>query len=57
MYLAQGLTRKKQHLDEDEFLDVVTMPFQQLVEQVMDGTIEDAKTVATVLKTKVLLGL
>ena len=36
MYLAQGLTRKKQHLDEDEFLDVVTMPFQQLVEQVMD---------------------
>ena len=26
------------------------MPFDQLVEQVMDGTIEDAKTVATVLK-------
>ena len=57
MYLAQGLTRKKQHLDEDEFLDVVTMPFQQLVEQVMDGTITDAKTVATTLKVKVLLGL
>ena len=36
---AQGLTRKKQHLDEDELLDVVTMPFQQLVEQVMDGTL------------------
>ena len=57
MYLAQGLTRKKQHLDEDEFLDVVTMPFQQLVEQVMDGAITDAKTVATTLKVKVLLGL
>ena len=57
MYLAQGLTRKKQHLDEDEFLDVVTMPFQHLVEQVMDGTITDAKTVATTLKVKVLLGL
>ena len=57
MYLAQGLTHKKQHLDEDEFLDVVTMPFQQLVEQVMDGTITDAKTVATTLKVKVLLGL
>ena len=26
-----------QHLDEDEFLDVVTMPFDQLVRQVMDG--------------------
>ena len=57
MYLARGLTRKKQHLDEDEFLDVVTMPFDQLVEQVMDGAITDAKTVSTTLKVKVLLGL
>lgn len=57
MYLARGLTRKAQHLDDDEFLDVVTMPFDQLVEQVMDGTITDAKTVSTTLKVKVLLGL
>lgn len=57
MYLARGLTRKEQHPDEDEFLDVVTMPFGELVEQVMDGSITDAKTVATVLKVKVLLGL
>ena len=33
------------------------MPFDQLLSQVMDGTITDAKTVATVLKVKVLLGL
>ena len=57
MYLARGLTRKGQHLDEDEFLDVVTMPFEELVGQVMDGTITDAKTVAATLKVKVLLGL
>ena len=57
MYLARGLTRKGQHLDEDEFLDVVTMPFDQLVKQVMDGTITDGKTVSTTLKVKVLLGL
>ena len=57
MYLARGLTRKGQHLDEDEFLDVVTMPFGQLVEQVMDGTITDGKTVSPTLKVKVLLGL
>lgn len=57
MYLARGLTRNAQHLDEDEFLDLVTMPFDQLVRQVMDGTITDAKTVATTLKVKVLLGL
>lgn len=57
MYLARGLTKLEQHLDEDEFLDVVAMPFGQLVDQVMDGTITDAKTVATTLKVKVLLGL
>ena len=57
MYLARELTRKEQHLDEDEFLDVVTMPFAQLAEQVMDGTITDAKTVSTTLKVKVMLGL
>ena len=57
MYLARGLTRKKQHLDEDEFLDVVAMPFDELARQVLDGTITDAKTVSTTLKVKVLLGL
>ena len=57
MYLAQGLTRKGQHLDEDEFLDVVTMPFDELVKQIMDGTVTDGKTVSTTLKVKVLLGL
>ena len=57
MYLARGLSRCQQHPDEDEFLDVITMPFAQLVEQVMDGTITDAKTVSTTLKVKVLLGL
>jgi ADP-ribose pyrophosphatase len=57
MYLARGLKRSAQHLDEDEFLDVVTMPFDTLVAQVMDGTIIDAKTVATTLKVKTLLGL
>ena len=55
MYLARDLTRKEQHLDEDEFLDVVIMPFEELVAQVMDGTITDAKTVAAVLKVKALL--
>lgn len=57
MYLARGLTQRAQHLDEDEFLNVVTMPFDELVRQVMDGTITDAKTVTTALKVKVLLGL
>ncbi len=57
MYLARGLTGVSRHPDEDEFLDVVTMPFGELARQVMDGTVTDAKTVAAVLKVKVLLGL
>ena len=48
---------RSRHPDEDEFLDVLTMPFDELFAQVMDGTVTDAKTVATVLKTKYLLGL
>ena len=57
LYLAQELTFGATHPDEDEFLDVLTMPFDELFAQVMDGTVTDAKTVATVLKTKYLLGL
>ena len=57
MYLARRLKRREQHLDKDEFLDVLVMPFETLVKQVMDNTITDGKTAAATLKTKVLLGL
>lgn len=57
MYLARNIKHSQQHLDEDEFLNVEIMSFDTLLEQVMDGTIEDAKTVAATLKTKILLGL
>ena len=57
MYLARGLCQVGQHLDEDEFLNVEYRSFDELVRQVMDGTITDAKTVAATLKVKVLLGL
>ena len=57
LYLARNVKIGEQHLDEDEFLNVEVMSFDQLLAQVMDGTIEDAKTVAATLKTKILLGL
>ena len=55
MYLARDLKQTDSHPDEDEFLDVVKMSFDELLEQVMSGEITDAKTVATVLKTKLFL--
>ena len=57
MYLARDLTFGEAHLDEDEFLNLERVPFDQLVEQVLSGEIRDAKTIAAVLKAKVLLGL
>ena len=57
MYLARGLTFGEAHLDEDEFLNLERVPFDQLVEQVLSGEIRDAKTIAVVLKGKLLLHL
>lgn len=57
MYLARGLTQSEAKPDEDEFLNVVKIPFDTLVEQVMSGEIIDGKTVAAILKTKVYLEL
>lgn len=56
MYLARDLTFGETHLDEDEFLNLERVPFDQLVEQVLSGKIKDAKTIAVVLKGKLLLG-
>ncbi len=57
MYLAQGLSQGEVHPDEDEFLNLSTMPFDTLVAQIMSGEITDAKTVSTTLKVKTLLKL
>lgn len=57
LYLAQDLIQKDRHPDEDEFLELSRIPFAVLMEQVMAGALTDAKTVAGLLKTKVLLGL
>ena len=55
MYLARGLHFGEQHLDEGEFLDVVKLPFEKVVEMALNGELPDAKTQAAVLKTKILI--
>ena len=55
--LAKGLHQGPCRPDPDEFLELQRVPFQELLEQAMDGRLQDAKTVAGLLKTKVLLGL
>lgn len=57
LFLARGLHMEDQHLDPDEFLNVERVPFDEMVHRCLNGEIEDAKTVAAVLKAKVQLNL
>lgn len=57
MYLARDLAFGETDLDEGEFLNLERIPFDTLVEQALAGEIRDAKTVAAVLKAKLLLNL
>lgn len=50
MYLAEELDFGKQNLDEDEFLKIQAVPLEQLVEEIMAGSIGDGKTIAAILK-------
>jgi ADP-ribose pyrophosphatase len=45
LYLATGLTKTKQRLDDDEILEVVHLPLSQALEMISSGEIEDAKTI------------
>ena len=49
-YLAQGLHFGKQKLDEEEFLDVERVPFDEMVERVLRDEIPDSKTQVAILK-------
>ena len=52
MYLAKGLSFSEQHLDEDEFLEILRIPFEELLEKVISGEIKDAKTQVAVMKAR-----
>ena len=56
MYLATGLSFDKQHLDDDEFLDVIKVKLEDAVEMVMNNELPDAKTQCAILKAARLLG-
>ncbi len=53
IYLAQDLYMGKVNLDPDEYLDVVKMPLEKAIEMVMNNEINDAKSVAGLLKAAI----
>lgn len=55
IYVAKGLTFTEAHPDEDERLEVRKLPFTQLYDLVMNGTVTDSLTVMAVLKAKILI--
>lgn len=55
LYLARDLHMGQTHPDEDEFLNVVKLPFEEAFQMVMRGEIQDAKTQITLCMAKQLL--
>lgn len=52
IYLATGLVPGKQHLDEDEYVQVGAYTLEELTEKIFAGEIQDSKTVAAILAYK-----
>ena len=50
MYMAQDLSFGETDLDDDEFLEVIKIPLEKMVEMVLSGEIEDGKTQSAVLR-------
>ena len=45
IYKGTGLTKGKQDLDHDEVIEIVELPLEKALVQIIDGTIRDAKTI------------
>ncbi len=52
VYAARDLVPSKQHLDDAEFIELVTYPLEELCEMIYQGIIQDSKTVAAILAYK-----
>ena len=57
MYVAKNLVYGEAHTDDDEFLNVVKIPLGEFVDMIMDGKIQDSKTMAAVLRVARMYGV
>lgn len=55
IYLALDLSRGEAHPDEGEFLDLVKLPFSELLSMVKRGEISDGKTAIAALQAEHIL--
>lgn len=56
VFLASDLVETKQHLDDDEILEIIRIPFTEALEMITAGEIEDAKTIIGLMLAAPLVG-
>ena len=56
VYVADKLIPSRQHLDEDEFIEIQAYTMEELKEKIFTGEIEDAKTISSLLAYDVKYG-
>lgn len=54
IYYTEELIPSKQNLDDDEYVTIERYSLNELVEMIVDGTIEDAKTISAILMYKTI---
>lgn len=52
IYVAKNLIRSHQHLDEDEFINVEAYSVEELSRMILEGKIEDSKTISAIMSYK-----
>lgn len=52
IYCTRELEKTSQHLDEDEYIEVERYTVAELIEKILQGEIEDAKTISAILAYK-----
>lgn len=57
VFLATDLTDVGQNLEEDEFLQIEKITFSEAFEMILNGEIEDAKTINGIILAAVRLGI
>jgi ADP-ribose pyrophosphatase len=55
IYLATDLVKTKQHLDDDEYVNVEIYTLDELVKMIYDFKIEDSKTISAIMAYKCLI--
>lgn len=56
VYLAEGLTQGETEFEETEVLEIRKLPFSEVLEMVMNGSITDGISIAGILKTARIFG-